>query len=167
MTNEQIAERIRQARLERGLTQKDLAVFLNKTPSNVSDIERCRVQVSAVDLYILAEALNKPIEYFFGEDFGGKDIENLVGLIRNETPDAKKATLEWMHIWLNMQTLVQRLEVTDRELTTEELQLFVSNFVAFVMLFEEMKKQVDAQRAELVAGLKEQGIDLAAMLGGT
>lgn len=166
ITNEAIAERIKQARIERGLTQKDLAVHLNKTSSNVSDIERCRVQVSAVDLYILAHALNKPIEYFFGEPWNEDELNDLIGLLRNETPEARQRSVEMMKVWLTMQTLQQQVEASDREFTPQEQQAFLSALVTFLVQFEQMKQQVDSFRTQIIEGLKELGIDLAAMLGG-
>jgi transcriptional regulator with XRE-family HTH domain len=165
MTNEEIARRIKQARLERGFTQKDLAKFLNKTPSNISDIERCRVQVSAVDLHTLAEALNKPIEYFFGEQWGDREIEDLVGLMRTQTPETNQRAIEMMRVLLSMQTLAQDIQASGRETTVEEQQRFITDLVSFLVQFEHMKKQVDALRAELVDALKALGMDLPALLG--
>ena len=55
MNNQKIAERTKQARKERNFTQAELAERLNRTASNISDIERSWVQVSAVDLYIIAQ----------------------------------------------------------------------------------------------------------------
>ncbi len=164
MTNEEIARRIKQARLERGFTQKDLAKFLNKTPSNISDIERCRVQVSAVDLHTLAKALNKPIEYFFGEQWGDQHIEDLIGLMRTQTPEANQRAIEMMKVMLSIQTLAQDVQASNRELTPEEQRRFIADLVSFLVQFEQMRKKVDEFRDELIEGLKTQGIDLAALL---
>lgn len=167
MTNEEIANRIRQARLERGFTQKDLARFLNKTPSNISDIERCRVQVSAEDLHILAQALNKPMGYFFGEQWIDEQIEEIIVLLRNQTPEARQRSIEIMGVWLRIQTLNQDLEISDRDPTPEEQQRFIKDLITFLVQFEQMKQQVDALRVQLIQDLKVQGIDLAALLGQT
>ncbi len=166
MTNEEIARRIRQARLERGLTQKDLAKFLNKTPSNVSDIERCRVQVSAVDLSLIAQALNKPIGYFYGEDLEGEDIQDIIALLRSQTPEAREQSLQTVRIWLRMQRLQQDVVVSDRELTPEEMQDFILDFMRFLVQFDQLSKQVEQARAAFNQVLKEQGMDLSALLGG-
>ena len=62
--NEIIVKRIKAARMERGLTQQNLADQLGRTAAALSDLERGKVQVTASDLLKLARYLNKPIEYF-------------------------------------------------------------------------------------------------------
>jgi hypothetical protein len=71
-----------------------------------------------------------------------------------------------MRIWMSLQTMQQALEVSDREPTPEEQQKVITDIVSFLVLFEHMRQQVDAVRAQLMEGLKERGIDLAALLGG-
>jgi transcriptional regulator with XRE-family HTH domain len=63
--NRYIRERIRQARVEAGETQDDLARILEKTRVTVSDIERGRVSVGAADLAFIAAHYEKPISYFY------------------------------------------------------------------------------------------------------
>jgi transcriptional regulator with XRE-family HTH domain len=166
MNHEEIANRIKQARIERGFTQQDLARFLNKSASNISDMERNRVQVSALDLYVLAQALNKSVGYFFGEQWVEGPIEDILVLLRNQTPEARQRSLEMMRIWMSLQTMQQELAISDREPTPEEQQKIIAEIVKFLVQFEHMRQQVDALRAQLVEGLKEHGIDLAALLGG-
>lgn len=163
MTNEEIARRIKQARLERGFTQKDLAKFLNKTPSNISDIERCRVQVSAVELHIIAQALNKPIEFFYGEELGD-DIENTLVLLRKQSPEAIEQSLKTVGIFLRMQNLQQAVQVGDRDLTPEETEKFIVDFMTFLLQFDQLTKQVDQARTGFNQMLEEQGIDLPALM---
>ena len=101
--NEYIVRKIKQARTERGLTQKDLARKLNRTSASISDLERGKVQVSANDLGKLAEFLEKPIEYFYGEGFGSSDIENLVAVIRKMDPDVRSEQINIINSLLAMQ----------------------------------------------------------------
>ena len=70
--NEKIVKRIKTARVQRERTQKDLADYLGRTAASISDLERGKVQVTASDLYKISIYLSKPIEYFFGEVFGGE-----------------------------------------------------------------------------------------------
>jgi transcriptional regulator with XRE-family HTH domain len=166
MNSEALANRIKQARIERSFTQQDLAKFLNKSASNVSDMERGRVQVSALDLYVLAQALNKSVGYFFEEPWVDGPIEDILVLLRNQTPEARQRSIEMMRIWMSLQTMQQELGVSDREPTPEEQQKIIVEIVNFLVQFEQMRQQVDALRAQLFEGLKEHGIDLAALLGG-
>lgn len=63
--NRFIREKIKQARLEKGWTQAQLADELRKSQGNISDIEQGRLRVSAVDLMGVAYLLEKPVKYFF------------------------------------------------------------------------------------------------------
>lgn len=87
--NDLIVKRIRETRLERQLTQQDLANCLGRTAASISDLERGKVQVSANDLQKLASYLNKPIEYFYGEEYTGDDVEDLISIIRRLDPEIR------------------------------------------------------------------------------
>jgi len=60
-----IASRIVEARERAGLTQEELGKAIDKTNVSVSDIERERVGVTAVDLALIAKELKQPLEYFY------------------------------------------------------------------------------------------------------
>ncbi len=62
--NDLIVKRIKEARIERRFTQQDIAKHLGRSTAAISELERGKVQVSASDLYQIAQLLNKPIEYF-------------------------------------------------------------------------------------------------------
>lgn len=62
--NRFIRVKIKEARLEKGWTQAQLAGQLRKSQGNVCDIEQGRLRVSAVDLMGIAYLLEKPVKYF-------------------------------------------------------------------------------------------------------
>lgn len=62
--NEHICDRIREARLERGWTQQELAKRVHKSQKNISDIESARTEISAVDLVFIAHELEKSFTFF-------------------------------------------------------------------------------------------------------
>lgn len=64
---ETISRRIRVARVERGLNQSDLAELLGITPQGVTKLESGKIDVRVETLSRVAEALHKPIAYFFEE----------------------------------------------------------------------------------------------------
>jgi repressor LexA len=68
MNNDDIAKRVKETRKMRGLTQSDVAKVLDKTAATVSDMERGKIQISAADLFKISNLLNRPVEYFFGDD---------------------------------------------------------------------------------------------------
>ncbi len=87
-----ISERIREARNERSMSQQDLGRFLYKTGKVVSDIERGRVHVDLFDLSLIAEALDKPISYFFPPFLTEGSEQDL-------SPDERELLLFYRKIW--------------------------------------------------------------------
>jgi len=61
----EIGERIRQARLDLGLSQTELADKISKKQTSVSEFERGKIDINASTLLKLALALGKPVSYFF------------------------------------------------------------------------------------------------------
>ncbi len=83
--NTYIRQRIKQARLEAGETQEDLAKKMEKTRVAISDLERGRVSVNSSDLGFIAAYYDKPISYFYPprlkiskEDLSSMDEELLI-----------------------------------------------------------------------------------------
>ncbi len=65
-----LGQRIRDARNDRGLSQRQLADRINRRQAAVSDIENGRMQPDATTLLLLAEVLEKPVTYFFPPPWG-------------------------------------------------------------------------------------------------
>src|SRR5918911_3565481 len=61
-----VGERLRSARVERGLTQEALAKGV-VTKGFISQVERNHLNPSLPKLRLLAERLGKPLSYFLGE----------------------------------------------------------------------------------------------------
>ena len=122
-TNDLIVKRVKDARIERGLTQKDLADYLGRTAASISDLERGKVQVTASDLYRIAYFLNKPIEFFYGEKFFGTEIEDLIFLIRKMDPELRELQLPIIKSLLNLQMNVEHLETAEStELESDQVK---------------------------------------------
>ncbi|MCA9884922.1 MAG: helix-turn-helix domain-containing protein [Anaerolineae bacterium] len=60
-------ERVRRARLDMGLKQEELAKILGTSQAVVSNVENGVSAISVSDLPRWADALNKPIMYFYDE----------------------------------------------------------------------------------------------------
>ena len=58
-------KRLRRAREEKGLSQREIADLLGITQATVSDLERGRVQITVDQLAKFARLLDKPFSYFF------------------------------------------------------------------------------------------------------
>jgi transcriptional regulator with XRE-family HTH domain len=65
-----LGQRIRQAREERGLSQKALAELIDRRQGAVSDMENGKTEPDATTLVLLAEALEKPVTFFFPPPWG-------------------------------------------------------------------------------------------------
>lgn len=160
MNNQDIVERIKKVRLERGYTQQDLADFVNKTGSNISEIERGKVQVNAADLQAFAKALGKPIEYFFGHESNDPLIDDIVELLRAETPEARKNTLSSIKLALAMKHRIDRLQLEEAEPVEEDILAFLHDFIAYSKELDRQNEEVKNIRKLLLEELKKQGLDL-------
>lgn len=67
-TSEQVGQRIREAREEKGLTQGQLGELLERprTHAAVSDIERGRTKLNIDEISEFARLLDRPLAYFTG-----------------------------------------------------------------------------------------------------
>ena len=60
-----IIEKIKEARFDADLTQVELAKKLKLHQGAISKLERMDRMINAVELALIADALNKPIKYFY------------------------------------------------------------------------------------------------------
>ena len=101
--------------MKEGLTQQDIANHLGRTAAAISEMERGKVQVSASDLYTIAKLLNKPIEYFYGEEIGEKEIGNLTAFLRNQNPEAREQSILTLSMIASMQEIADAAEMVEDE----------------------------------------------------
>lgn len=131
--NERIVSKIKEARIEMEYTQKDLATHLGKTAAAISDLERGKVQVSANDLYKISQFLLKPIEYFYGEDYGNKEFLELVAMVRNQKPDIRSNAIGLATLMLRLEELGKKLALLPKgeEMPPENIKEFYNLYVVF------------------------------------
>jgi transcriptional regulator with XRE-family HTH domain len=67
---EALGQRIREAREERGLSQRRLAERIERRQAFVSEMENGLTEPDATTLLVLAHVLEKPITYFFPPPWG-------------------------------------------------------------------------------------------------
>ena len=161
--NELIVKKVKAARLERGLTQKDLAKHLDRTSASISDLERGKVQVTASELAKLAKYLNKPIEYFYGESFGENEIDNLVALIRKMDPITRSEQISIINSLLLMQMSFENLEteneIGDKELKELAKQTYYHLIVYLTGVRQLYDKGIDAKaKMEEILGIGNSGL---------
>lgn len=159
-TNETIVERIKAARIERGLTQKDLADHFGKAPASISDLERGRVQVSAIELYEIAKLLDKPIEYFYGEDFGGKEVQDIIAVTRLQDPETKLSTIQLAKMMMKLQSIGKKAEKykKGKDIPNELVQEFYDTFIPFSQAINLMAEKISELRNQFDEELKIRGV---------
>ncbi|MCZ7553156.1 MAG: helix-turn-helix domain-containing protein [Anaerolineales bacterium] len=160
--NDAIVKRIKEARQERGLTQHDLAEHLGRSTAAISELERGKVQVTAADLYLIAQLLNKPIEYFFGEEFGDSEIQDLIAVMRKQPLEVRTQSIQTTKLILQMQQIGDIVKNDpDKELPFDEIQTFFTAFLAFSKQINELTVKMNDIRDKLIQELKSQGVDLS------
>lgn len=153
--NFEIAQRIRAARLQRNLTQQDLAEKFNKTSAAISDIERGKTQITAADLVLFSELLVKPIEYFYGEDFSDSEVEDIIAIMRQLPPETRKQQLPLMTMFLRMtQINVEMQDSTDEEKQLEAVKEFYELFVPYYESMEKMVSQLKEAKDSIESLIK-------------
>ena len=159
--NDLIVKRVKEARLEKGFTQQDIANHLGKTSAAISDLERGKVQVTASDLYQISQLLKKPIEFFYGEEYGEKEIQDLIAIIHKKTPETRAKSIATMTMILQMFEIGERLTGNpEKEPTIEELKEFFTKFITFAKEINDTTVQVNFFRDKIIQELKSQGIDI-------
>ena len=152
--NETIMQQIRAARSERGLSQKDLADHLGKTQATISDWERGKTQISASELYQIAELLNKPIEYFFGENIGDKEIQDIVAVLRKQPVKTRSSVLQLAGMIIQIQNIGDEATKAPESITEEKAREFYNLFIPFANTINAMSKKMDELRSQFEAALR-------------
>lgn len=127
MENKEIADRIQKARQDRRITQKEVAAYLGKQSSNaISEIERGNVNVTAEDISKLSELFNKPIMYFYGQDYPDEYTEDFIAILES-LPGEEIEQIKALAI-SNSQTKAMAATLTGDETLPEDREI-VSNIL--------------------------------------
>jgi transcriptional regulator with XRE-family HTH domain len=127
-----------------------LAKHLGRTSAAVSDLERGKVQVTAVDLHKLGRFLEKPIEYFYGDDLGGLDILEIVFVLRQAPPEIRKRIIPGMKYSLRLIEIGEAVKITTDE------QKLLHLITEYRSIMEALAKESQA----LSATMSEQNIEV-------
>lgn len=154
-----IADKIKRAREERNFTQKQVANVLGlKTSNAISEIERGKVNISAADLFLLAEFFNKPLMYFFGYDFGNNEIEDMIAILEQLTQQEREELKQLAQEMGDIKVLAAEAETNpalnqDRKALEQVYNLLISRILIMSNKLEEANKVKDLLEVEL--GIKE------------
>ena len=73
-----LGQRIRQARDNIGMSQRDFSEAVGKDQTAISEYETGKRKVSAVELSIFANVLQVPVSYFYEGDIQPDDLEHIL-----------------------------------------------------------------------------------------
>jgi len=151
----------KKARIERGYTQKELGNHLGRSAASISELERANVQVNAADLYSISKFLNKPIEYFYGEEDGENEIKDLIAILRRQSPEAMNQSIMVISLIIQMQEVSDKLnENPDEDPSIDDIRKFLDAFIQYQEYLNKLSINLDEIKSKLINELKEQGIDL-------
>jgi len=158
--NDLIVKRVKTARIEKGLTQKDLADHLGRTAASISDLERGKVQVTASDLYKISHFLRKPIEYFFDENFGGEEIQDLVSILRSQPEEYRKANIEYIQKMIELQMLGDEIISKPKdEVSADQMKDFLNLLIEITNKNRVASNQVEDATKLILSEIEFKGID--------
>jgi transcriptional regulator with XRE-family HTH domain len=162
--NKQIVKRIKDARRERGLTQKDLARQLGKNAASISDLERGKVQVNASVLYSIAQILDKPLGYFFGEEIGEKEMEDLSARLKKQPQETRKKSIGFINMLLRIQEIIDQVQAnpTCKDIPVETLMDFYKAYIPFATAINDMGEGIINLRDKFDEKLVIKGAESAA-----
>jgi repressor LexA len=83
-----LGKKIRDAREERGITQKELGAVLNYSPMGISHFENGIRELKVSDIQKIADYFNKDISYFLQPNLTFFRASNVVGKARAEADKA-------------------------------------------------------------------------------
>ncbi|MHA1280526.1 MAG: helix-turn-helix domain-containing protein [Candidatus Helarchaeota archaeon] len=160
--NDLIVKRVKEARIEKGLTQKDLADHLGRTAASISDLERGKVQVTASDLHKISLFLRKPIEYFFGEDFGGEEIQDLVSILRSQPKEYRKANIEYIQKMIKLQMLGDEItSKPEQEVSVDQMKDFLELLIDITKQNRDASNKVENATKFVLTEIEFKGIDFS------
>ena len=159
-----IGKRIREARNIRGKTQTDLAQKLGKTAGAISQLEQGNVQVTVIELNRIAEYLIKPIEYFFGEEYTGDDIQTLIAVIRKTPPEVRReqiAIIQSMFYLQNISDETEQNEDVDNDAIINEAKEALTNLNLQLAALKRMwdQAQIAKDQLEEIIGISDKDLN--------
>ena len=149
-------------RIEKGLTQKDLADHLGRTAESISDLERGKVQVTASDLYKISLFLRRPIEYFFGENFGVEEIQDLVSILRSQPEEYREANIDYIQKMIKLQMLGN--EITSKpqdDVTVDQVKDFLDLLIDLTHQNKVASNKVEDATKLVLTEIEFKGINIS------
>lgn len=127
-----VGERVREAREEAGLSQKELAEKISRRTATISEIETGKSETTITTLIYLAGALGKPLTYFFPrvlrsqlktEDLEAEELELLSQFREIYEDSLKKIAIDQVKALAQFdpaKSIINAVEIAQNEIETEQ-----------------------------------------------
>ena len=92
----EFGERLKQARINKGLNQEELSKLINITQASISQFEKGLRYPTPSNIKKFAEVLEVPVDFFAGENQGKFEYEMLMRNLKNLSPDALKSINDYI-----------------------------------------------------------------------
>lgn len=123
------------------------------------------MQVTASDLYKISLFLHKPIEYFFGENFGGQEIQDLVSILRSQPPKHRKNNIEYIQKIIKLQMLGDEIiSKPKEEVTVELMKDFLDLLINITNQNRAASNQVEDATKLVLSEIEFKGMDFSEYL---
>jgi hypothetical protein len=123
------------------------------------------VQVTASDLYKISLFLRKPTEYFFGENFRGVEIQDLVSILRSQIEEYRKANIENIQKMIKLQMLGNEIVSKHQDdVSVNQMKDFLDLLIDITNQNKVASSQVEAATKLVLTEIDFKGIDFGEYL---
>lgn len=154
---------IHEARSEMNMSQADLAEKAHLKQSSISRIEAGTRAISAEEILYLSDALNKPVEYFFGDEVGGKEIQEIIFGIRSLPSKDRNDIYRQTRFLLDLKKIEieARQYPTDKKIPVELIQNYYNRILPVTAAANELNERINKIHDMLEAEMEKNGLKRA------
>ena len=108
----EVGDRIRQARLKKGISQAQLAEIIDKTPPYVSNIEMGKQNMSIIVLYKIVKALDVSADWILAHDTpetAAITLDSVTKELEDCTPEERQAIIRMIQ---NLKTTLRHFSAS-------------------------------------------------------
>ncbi len=104
-----------------------------RLPQQYQILKEVRYKYPPAIYFILRGISNKPIEYFYGEDYIGEDIQDLIAIIRRMDPDMRAVQIPTIKSILLLQQKTDEINLLEIEDDEEALKAHAMELYNFLI----------------------------------
>lgn len=106
--------------------------------------------------------MRKPIEYFFGEDFGGEEIQDLVSILRSQPEEYRKSNIEYIQKMIRLQILGDEIiSKPEDQISADQMKDFLDLLIDITNQNKAASNQVEDATKLVLTEIEFKGIDFS------